>query len=208
MGNRLVWRSLLTFELLGRHPAQLSRKIEAPFHISTITLNSYPHCHHGSHVSISFLAGLGLIYSRYHLFYCFSSLNTQCLQKIDIHQQENKTEDSIQWNELFTSVLNPIFFIRDLTLLWPNQGLHQKVSRTQGFFLIFADLNAFHRDRWELFHLENLQSLQDSRQWTLIMILLSRVSTNQLDMTIVNIIIKSQIIGCGGVLDILSPNIL
>ena len=43
-----------------------------------------------------FLGGLGLIYSRYHLFYCLSSLNTQCLQKKDIHQQENKTDDSIQ----------------------------------------------------------------------------------------------------------------
>ena len=102
-------------------------------------------------------------------------------------------------------VQNPISFIRDSALLWPKQGLHQKISRTQGFFLIFqfADLNAFSRDRWKLFQLKNLQSLQDSRQWTLIMILLSRVSTNQLDMTIVNIIIKSQIISCGGVLEIL-----
>ena len=63
---------------------------------------------------------------------------------------------SIQWNELFTLVWNPIFFIWDLTLLWPNQGLHQKVSRTQGFFLLFADLNVAPRDKQKRIHLENL----------------------------------------------------
>ena len=68
-------------------------------------------------------------------------------------------------NEMICSLsLEPQIIHSGPALLWPNQGLHQKVSRTQGFFLIFADLNAFHRDRRELFHLENLQSLQDSRQ--------------------------------------------
>ena len=53
-------------------------------------------------------------------------------------------------------VWNPIFLIRDLALLWPNQGLHQKVSRTQGFSIIFADLNVAPRDKQKRVHLENL----------------------------------------------------